>query len=422
MQQGNDHIVGANLLMNTKKKLSSSGSEASYRSSGKKSDRIIVDVGSRSVASSEEGGFNGKKSIKRIKRSNYSHSSGSSYTGSDVSSDDATSVTTDSDDASSVTRSDTTYSTSSSVSEAPRKKLSQEEIMNMKRELLYQFDRLEKKGVKLPRKFTLASSLEEMRAEYERLKCDREVEISIRFQRKMLMAIITGVEFMNSRFDPFDIKLDGWSESVNDSINDYDDIFEELYMKYRGKAKMAPELKLMFMLGGSAFMYHLSNTMFKSVPGLDQVMKQNPDLMRQFASATMNTMAQEKQNSGGGGLGGILGSLMGGGGGLSSLFGMAMGGGPKAPAPMPPPQPSNNVRSQMRGPTNVDDILNELNLNTTPSAPNAQANMNMQDRVETMSTVSDSDISEIPDDASVSGVFATKPRVIKRSGGRSIDI
>ena len=28
------------------------------------------------------------------------------------------------------------------------------------------------------------------------------------------MAIITGAEFLNNKFDPFDIKLDGWSESV----------------------------------------------------------------------------------------------------------------------------------------------------------------------------------------------------------------
>ena len=26
-----------------------------------------------------------------------------------------------------------------------------------------------------------------------------------------MMAAITGLEFLNSKFDPFDIKLDGWS-------------------------------------------------------------------------------------------------------------------------------------------------------------------------------------------------------------------
>ena len=55
----------------------------------------------------------------------------------------------------------------------------------------------------------------------------------------MLMACITGVEFLNGKFDPFNIKLDGWSESMNEGINDYDEIFEELHEKYGGRADMA---------------------------------------------------------------------------------------------------------------------------------------------------------------------------------------
>ena len=31
-----------------------------------------------------------------------------------------------------------------------------------------------------------------------------------KFQGKMLMAMITGMEFLNNKFDPFDVKLDGW--------------------------------------------------------------------------------------------------------------------------------------------------------------------------------------------------------------------
>ena len=33
---------------------------------------------------------------------------------------------------------------------------------------------------------------------------------------------------LNSKFDPFDIKLDGWSEAVNENLDDYDDVFGEL--------------------------------------------------------------------------------------------------------------------------------------------------------------------------------------------------
>ena len=97
----------------------------------------------------------------------------------------------------------------------------------------------------------------------------------------------------NGRFDPFDLKLDGWSEAVNENIDEYDEVFGELHEKYGGKAKMAPELKLLFMLGGSAAMLHMTNTMFKSaMPGMDDIMRQNPELMQQFQSAAMNSMSQ----------------------------------------------------------------------------------------------------------------------------------
>tara|TARA_B100001094_G_C17953311_1_gene681716 strand:- start:181 stop:891 length:711 start_codon:yes stop_codon:yes gene_type:complete len=114
----------------------------------------------------------------------------------------------------------------------------------------------------------------------------------------MLMACVTGIEFLNGKFDPFDIKLDGWSESVHENVNDYNEVFEELHEKYKDRAKMAPELKLLFMVGGSAFMFHLTNTMFKSqLPGMGDIMKQNPDLMKQFANAAVNSMNPEMQNA-----------------------------------------------------------------------------------------------------------------------------
>jgi len=107
----------------------------------------------------------------------------------------------------------------------------------------------------------------------------------------MLMSVITGLEFLNSKFDPFDIKLDGWSEQLNENINDYDDIFSELHEKYKSKASLAPELKLLFQLGGSAIMLHMTNTMFKSsIPGIDDIMKQNPDLMQKFTQAAVNSV------------------------------------------------------------------------------------------------------------------------------------
>ena len=56
---------------------------------------------------------------------------------------------------------------------------------------------------------------------YLKLKHIEKIDNSVKFQRKILMAAVTGIEFLNNKFDPFSVKLDGWSESVN-AIFDYD--------------------------------------------------------------------------------------------------------------------------------------------------------------------------------------------------------
>jgi hypothetical protein len=171
-------------------------------------------------------------------------------------------------------------------------KLSKEELLREKFKYLRKLEALEKKGVELTKKYNMDSSLQEMQGEYEMIMEEKAKQNSVKFQGNMMMAIINGIEFLNNRFDPFDVKLEGWGEQINENINDYDEIFGELYDKYKTKASMSPELKLLFQLGGSAMMVHMTNTMFKSaMPGVDDILRQNPDLMRQFQSAAVNSMA-----------------------------------------------------------------------------------------------------------------------------------
>lgn len=180
-----------------------------------------------------------------------------------------------------------------------KKPLSREETLKKKFEVLRKLEHIEKKGAKLSKKYSMDSSLEEMEGEYEMLMSEKEKKNSVKFQGKVMMALLTGIEFLNNKFDPFDLKLDGWAESVNENIDDYDEIFEELHEKYRSKAKMAPEMKLLFQLGGSAVMLHMTNTMFKSaMPGMDDIMRQNPQLAQQFQQAAVNTMGQNNPHFG----------------------------------------------------------------------------------------------------------------------------
>ena len=201
--------------------------------------------------------------------------------------------------------------------EDEKPKLSDEEILKEKFKILRKLEELERKGINLSKKYTMESSLDEMKGEYEMIIAEKEKNNAVKFQAKMLMACITGIEFLNNKFDPFDIKLDGWSEQIHENINDYDEIFAELHEKYKSKASMSAELKLLFQLGGSAMMVHMTNTMFKSaMPGMDDIMRQNPDLMKQFTQAAATSMGDSNP-----GLGGFMSNILGNLGGSSSGMG-----------------------------------------------------------------------------------------------------
>ena len=245
----------------------------------------------------------------------------------------------------------TTSSASSSVRKPPQRAKTLEEIAAEKQELLYRLERLEANGFKPSRKFNMSSNLDDIKFEYDRMKKQRDVDKSIKFQRKILMAITSGVEFVNNKFDPLSVKLDGWSESIYENLHEYDDVFEELHEKYKSKMKVAPEIKLLMMVGGSAFMFHLTNTLFKSkMPGLDQILQQNPELAQNVKQAAMNTMRQNEASSGN----------------PDPLFGMMMNSAQNMMGPKPPANGPPSSRGQLRGPTGVDDILNMVNRPRVP--------------------------------------------------------
>lgn len=266
--------------------------------------------------------------------------------------------------------------------------LTPEQELSKKTEGLTMLERMDRKGIG-GNKMTIANTLEEINAEVARRKDSKGLESSIRFQRSMLTTVTSGMEFLNSKYDPLGVALDGWSEQVNENIEDYDEIFEELYDKYKDKSKVAPEVRLIMSLGLSAAMCHVTNTMFKSkMPGMDDILKKNPELARQMAQAAAEQAV-------GPGFANFV------------SLGMPSGGSAPRPPPMREPQPSMaprmavyedeprgapmmapmgagmggpipsldprggmeiggesmTARREMRGPTNVDDILQTLNMN-----------------------------------------------------------
>jgi len=278
-------------------------------------------------------------------------------------------------------------STAPSVSLAPAVPRDHVKEALEKSELINKLQRLEAKGFPVAKRFTMDNTLEEIKSEYTRLVDARQLETSIRFQRNMLMSVITGAEWMNNKFDPFDLKLDGWSESVHENVEDYDEIFEELYDKYKERGKMPPEARLMFQLAGSGFMCHITNSFFRSkMPSADDIFKKNPELAKQFAAAAANQA--------GPGFGNFMGMAMGAPPQQQQApqqpmgvpLNMASGPGaffnsPQMPQHMAAQPQQQTARREMSGPSGVEDILKtfeeirqaETNSNSFQQQPDLQS-------------------------------------------------
>ncbi len=257
--------------------------------------------------------------------------------------------------------------TGPSINLAAANRMNPDEERKKKIDLINKLNRLESKGYTLTKHFSMDNTLEEIQLEYDRLVDAKNLEGSIRFQRQCLMGVVTGMEFLNGKFNPFDWQLEGWSESVHENIEDYDEVFEELYDKYKGRGNMPPEAKLLMSLVGSGFMFHMSNSFFRQKMGNmgpEDIFRNNPDLAKQFAAAA----AQQA----GPGFGNFMGAAMG------VPQGPPMGMPQMPPGPGPFYQASNGMsvppmpqmpqsmaaqntapvqRREMRGPSNVDDIL-----------------------------------------------------------------
>jgi hypothetical protein len=82
---------------------------------------------------------------------------------------------------------------------------------------------------------------------------------------------------------------------MNADINNYYDVFGDLYEKYNKPGKgMAPELKLLLMISGSALKFHLTNTMLGNLPTLNQQLDRDPVLAEQLRQKAIAEKIKEQ--------------------------------------------------------------------------------------------------------------------------------
>ena len=180
-----------------------------------------------------------------------------------------------------------------------RTRMTDEHVQRKKYETLRKFDRLAKLGVPMRKRFTMDSSLEEMEMELEFIRKEKDMDRSVQQFSEWFVTGMGGLEWSSKNVGlvkAFGLQLDGLSEAAQMKVGDMEEDFEELYDLYGDKLRMHPLVRIPIRTCMMVYMVHLTNQMVQKspIPNLDQVLKSNPEIARQLASAAMQSQTNQR--------------------------------------------------------------------------------------------------------------------------------
>jgi hypothetical protein len=135
----------------------------------------------------------------------------------------------------------------------------EEEEKKEKMQLLHKLYQYEQRGHRMANSYSMDSNIDELRFEVAKIRNEENAKRSVKWYKVIMMVLVSTVETLNTRFDPFGLRLKGWSKDMNEKKEDLDDSFHRLHDKYSSKSTIEPEWELAFAFFGGAFMYHLQN-------------------------------------------------------------------------------------------------------------------------------------------------------------------
>lgn len=186
--------------------------------------------------------------------------------------------------------------------------LSYEDLQQRKAFALYNLNRYKSQGYVLSRHFTTSHSLEELECEVLRIEKERDLDNGLRHCKDVMLVFTKAVETVNTNYGPNWIKLNGWSKFILEEYktHKYDDCFIKLWQKYSAKLPDSPEFTLIWLLGCSAFTFHMaqlaaedemSRRKVNSVPEMKQPSTNYDDLMKEMEDMS-DTSSQTSEVSG----------------------------------------------------------------------------------------------------------------------------
>jgi hypothetical protein len=147
----------------------------------------------------------------------------------------------------------------------------------------------EKFNISLSKEYTINSDYNEMVAEIEFHTNFHKRRNGIEFWKSTFVYGAKGCEFLNKMFDPFGFDLNGWGDHFSSiDANSNDDIFGELYDKYKSKFDgYSVEFRAILMFAGSAGAFVTANSL-SNVPGMNKIKESNPELFNKIRSNVAN--------------------------------------------------------------------------------------------------------------------------------------
>jgi hypothetical protein len=131
-----------------------------------------------------------------------------------------------------------------------RKENKNDTIFKEKSQFLFDISQMNKDYQWSTVKYSIDNTLEDIKAEFLRIKKEKQLKLQVQMFQQMLVMGVKGVELANSYFNPLNIDLDGWSESMQYAVADhsYQDVLRELAEKYKGVGNVSPEIKLLSLI------------------------------------------------------------------------------------------------------------------------------------------------------------------------------
>ena len=278
---------------------------------------------------------------------------------------------------------------------APRR-MNEENTLKEKYEMLRKFERLQKAGVPMRKRFTLDSPMEEMKMELDFMRREKAADQTIKQFCDWYITAMSAMEWGSTNIammKAFGLNLSGLSESAQMNVGDLEEDFEELYDLYGEKLKMHPLVRIPIRTCMMVYMVHLTNQMARKapIPNIDEVLRTNPEIARQLATAAMQqqTQSMKATPSGPTSVGPSSNPLAG----LASFMSGMVPPPPQETKKPPPaiktairmPKPPQNANPQpqfvpqmsapppiqqreMTIPTNIDDLLKSVNINSAQKA------------------------------------------------------